>query len=29
MYDIGGLELDDLPNGAQILAYGDFDNNKL
>jgi len=28
MYDIGGLELDDLPNGAQILAYGDFDNNK-
>jgi len=29
MYDIGGLKLDDLPKGGQVIAYGDFDNNKL
>lgn len=28
MYEIGGLGLDGLTNGAQIMAYGDFDNNK-
>jgi integrin alpha FG-GAP repeat containing protein 1 len=28
IYEIGGLGLNNLLNGAQIIAYGDFDNNK-
>jgi len=28
MYEIGALGLEVLKNGAQIMAYGDFDNNK-
>jgi len=28
MYELGALGLNTLENGAQIMAYGDFDNDK-
>ena len=29
MYELGGLNFDNVTNGNQIVAYGDFNNDKL